>query len=699
MLAVWNHGKRLTKAREHIFPKMDFKPFDGKKFTKGFDNTQKKVIFGKSWYIDMLRRKSDEELNSLWYSLLKEKLAIQSDRYYLAQKNLGTRHDIKENKGKIAVSMARIKTVFAERQQINNEFTMLLEYWYIRNKQTSKNFEVDNKHIRAKMKPQLYTRKLVDVPRTKKLILQEMKKIENEKNIQLENIKNSVIQEKKNELRKLREEYRDAFYASKFNEKELKEIKEIRSNRKIEIDNSNRLTSLQRRKKIIFDNKLQNLEDKLNAYKASIEKSKIYENKEDEILFKKDLENTKNKLRLLKMRREKELDQYEEIEKFKEIKKKIKQREQEMMNKEEKLNSKLDKENKLDSNKNNMDMEKMKDLKQSKSENINNIDLNKNENNSNSSNPNSISNSLSVKITKNSNSSLSNIRIKNNLKAETEFKNQEYEITEQKKRKRADQNFENEKLEDDEKNEIDNNYQRKNQDYFNEIIDAEYIRKKTKNEKYIEFKEKLDKKTKKEVRELVNRKMIRTKEMLGGKYRKILYDYKHEAIKEIKPYQIQLKNEIENIYNINNLIEDKTIQKPVIIKEVKVNPNKKLYKDIFSGKQISPIPFKPKNKNNKPNSPLNRKEISSAKNLIARKNRKQILSYYIKNYKELSKNGQNKVYNKLQKIRSQEARNIIKKELIAIKASVSHPESFYRTSGKYVKKVEEKITTISHENN
>ena len=87
---------------------------------------------------------------------------------------------------------------------------------------------------------------------------------------------------------------------------------------------------------------------------------------------------------------------------------------------------------------------------------------------------------------------------------------------------------------------------------------------------------------------------------------------------------------------------------------------------------------------------MKRKEISAAKNLIARKNRKQILSYYIKNYQELSIRGQNKVYNKLQKIRSQEARNIIQKELTAIKAAVSHPESIYRTSGKYVKKVVEK---------
>lgn len=699
MLAVWNHGKKLSKAREQIFPKMDFKPFDGNKFTKGLENTNKKINFGKSWYIDMLRRKSDEELNSLWFSLLKEKLSIQSDQYYLAQKSLGVRNDIKVVRGKIAVSMARIKTVFAERQSINNEFTMLLEYWYIRNKQNLKKFEVDSNSLTQKMKPQLYSRKLVEVPRTKKLILEEMKKIENEKKNQLENVQKAVFVERKKELIKLKEELKESFYEKKFIENEEKELRENKIKRRAEIE-TKKLNKVAEKKKKIYDNKVKNMLEKLNEFKANLEKVKNSQNKEDELKIKFEIDKTRNKLRVLNMKREKELDKDEELEKFKLIKSEI-----------IKKKHSISKENALLRVKNELKIAKKQKYSSSKYETIetNETKETNKTNKTNETNDENEENYETVKVVKNKtvgqvgqSENISGSLVKKQKTSSSEstkekenlFKKQEYEITEHKKKRRAENNFEEEEEEEvEEKNHNFYKYKENlvdsKEDYFNDVVD-EYKIKKTKEEKFAEFKEKLDEKTRKEVLDMVDEKLIHSREMLGGKYRKILFDYKNETTKEVKPYQKQLNNELDSINNFKNLIGEKQIKRPNIIKDVKIDSNKQIYLDIFEGKVNAPISLKAASKKTKLNGPLSRKEISAAKNLIARKNRKQILSYYIKNYEELSKKGQNKVYNKLQKIRSQEARNIIQKELIAIKAAVSHPESFYRTLAKKVKKVEEK---------
>jgi hypothetical protein len=75
---------------------------------------------------------------------------------------------------------------------------------------------------------------------------------------------------------------------------------------------------------------------------------------------------------------------------------------------------------------------------------------------------------------------------------------------------------------------------------------------------------------------------------------------------------------------------------------------------------------------------LSNKEISHAKSLIQRKNKRQVLSQYLKNANMLSKSGRVNAYNKIQKIRSKQAQDIFQKELSALKHHLKQPNSFYQ---------------------
>lgn len=88
---------------------------------------QEKV--GRAWKPSELRLKSHLDLHKLWYVLLKEKLALQSDKYYCIR--MKSRFFGNGNLYKVKLSMARLLTVVHERAIVANNFRSLLEDKYI----------------------------------------------------------------------------------------------------------------------------------------------------------------------------------------------------------------------------------------------------------------------------------------------------------------------------------------------------------------------------------------------------------------------------------------------------------------------------------------------------------------------------------------------------------------------------------------
>ncbi|KAF5207602.1 54S ribosomal protein L4 protein [Thalictrum thalictroides] len=80
------------------------------------DRTQeegKLVVYGRSWKASELRLKSWEDLQKLWYVLLKEKNMLMTQRQMLHAQNL--RFPNPERVPKVRKSMCRIKHVLTER--------------------------------------------------------------------------------------------------------------------------------------------------------------------------------------------------------------------------------------------------------------------------------------------------------------------------------------------------------------------------------------------------------------------------------------------------------------------------------------------------------------------------------------------------------------------------------------------------------
>ncbi|CAK9169384.1 unnamed protein product [Ilex paraguariensis] len=73
----------------------------------------KPVVYGRSWKASELRLKSWDDLNKLWYVLLKEKNMLMSQRQMLHAQNL--RFPNPERIPKVRKSMCRIKHVLTER--------------------------------------------------------------------------------------------------------------------------------------------------------------------------------------------------------------------------------------------------------------------------------------------------------------------------------------------------------------------------------------------------------------------------------------------------------------------------------------------------------------------------------------------------------------------------------------------------------
>ncbi|XP_022968794.1 39S ribosomal protein L47, mitochondrial-like [Cucurbita maxima] len=73
----------------------------------------KPVVYGRSWKASELRLKSWDDLNKLWYVLLKEKNMLMTQRQMLNAQNL--RFPNPERIPKVRKSMCRIKQVLTER--------------------------------------------------------------------------------------------------------------------------------------------------------------------------------------------------------------------------------------------------------------------------------------------------------------------------------------------------------------------------------------------------------------------------------------------------------------------------------------------------------------------------------------------------------------------------------------------------------
>ncbi|XP_071705435.1 uncharacterized protein [Rutidosis leptorrhynchoides] len=74
---------------------------------------EKPVVYGRSWKASELRLKSWDDLQKLWYVLLKEKNMLMTQRQMLHAQNL--RFPNPERLPKVRKSMCRIKHVLTER--------------------------------------------------------------------------------------------------------------------------------------------------------------------------------------------------------------------------------------------------------------------------------------------------------------------------------------------------------------------------------------------------------------------------------------------------------------------------------------------------------------------------------------------------------------------------------------------------------
>ena len=614
MLAVWNQQKRIIRSRDQIFPLIKYKPFEGTNFTNGLDNSNKKFNVGKSWYIDMLRRKSKGDLEKLWYSLLREKLAIQSDKYSLTQKNLRIRDEVKTAFSKVCVSMSRIKTVFAEREKINNEFNMLLEYWYIRNKQMSKNkFEV-TKTIVDWAKKKEYIRMPLEDPKSKNKLLQELKVLDRDKDRQLKKTQESVIQEKKKEINLLKEEIQERVLDHFIQEKErLKKLHELNT---------------------------PSLENQIKAARQNLKELKFKRTAEKDEKIIKETTKSMRKLAVTIDRLKLKIDI-------------------------DSKNAEKEKQEATYENSNEHKKEKAQETIMNNSKNY-------------------------AKITENTEATKAEEVAKNKKTAESAKKNSSSDIVNFKKNpisKNQSTDIQNKKTKKATKDSAASNGEKSAQ-----AEESEGEAKETEKSKVIlqsdEAQKKMDVQaykqtlTKKQIKELEDKikKTLRGKvTRLGVKYRAILADHKKITFDKVAPYRRRLFNEIKNLDDITKVGYEYNTPKPKILEPIKVNTTDPKYQDILLGKVKAPVPYmKKKIVNNKYVKVLSRKEISHAKNLIQRKNKRQILSQYVKNVDMIGKTGKINAYNKIQKIRSKQAKDIFQKELSALKHHLKQPQSFYK---------------------
>lgn len=621
MLAVWNQQKRIIRSKDQIFPLIKYKPFDGNNFSNGLDNTNKKFKVGKSWYIDMLRRKSNSDLEKLWYSLLKEKLAIQSDKYSLTQKNLRIRDEVRTAHSKVCVSMSRIKTVFGEREKINNEFNMLLEYWYIRNKQMSNNkFEV-TKNISDWAKRKHYERTLLEDPKNKNKLMQEIKLLDNERDTQLKKTQDAVIQEKKKEIKLLKEEIQEKVLAKFILEQErLKKLKEKESPKL--------------------------LEDEIKAVKLKLnELEKKRAQTQDQAVKHEATKSMKNlAAKLLKLKLKKQ------VESAKAEKEKQRASEAHSENAQEASST----------NNNNQSAKSISNQKENKEHGAEGANKQ----------------SAERASANNANSSRDVVNFKKNANS----KNQSTEVQKQKakKPKNASATTEASSASNAEESAEQSDESARAAEAAQSAAAGQ--REALKKIDIEAYKQTLAKKQKKELVEKIKKTLRGKVTRLGVKYRAVLADHKKITLDKVAPYRRRLFNEMRNLDDITKVGYEYNVPKPNILEPVKVNVAEQKYQDILLGKIKAPVPYMKKSDNNNKKyvKAISRKEVSHAKSLIQRKNRRQVLGQYVKNVDTLSKTGKTNAYNKIQKIRAKQAQDIFLKELSALKHHLKQPNSFYK---------------------
>eukprot|EP00002_Diphylleia_rotans_P029095 TRINITY_DN58_c0_g2_i1.p1 TRINITY_DN58_c0_g2~~TRINITY_DN58_c0_g2_i1.p1 ORF type:complete len:150 (-),score=42.29 TRINITY_DN58_c0_g2_i1:471-920(-) len=101
-------------------------------FIEKIDPNKPKPSAGRAWRVDELRLKSDEDLDKLWYVLVKEQNMLYSTKHALKaeQKTFPDKHRI----AKVKQTMARIRTVLSEReharrfQLMETQFKLAVEF-------------------------------------------------------------------------------------------------------------------------------------------------------------------------------------------------------------------------------------------------------------------------------------------------------------------------------------------------------------------------------------------------------------------------------------------------------------------------------------------------------------------------------------------------------------------------------------------
>lgn len=95
----------------------------------GQETSVDKVTTGRAWKAVELRLKSDEDLNKLWYVMLKEESTLLGDKYL--KKHKYTIPGLKPRLDNVKQTKARILTVLREREMVREKYWKILETEYV----------------------------------------------------------------------------------------------------------------------------------------------------------------------------------------------------------------------------------------------------------------------------------------------------------------------------------------------------------------------------------------------------------------------------------------------------------------------------------------------------------------------------------------------------------------------------------------
>ena len=98
------------------------------------ENKENKIVVGRSYYKKCLRLKSNEDLKTLYYILLRRKIAYESDIYFMLQNKIKSIY-VKQALEKIKKSITSLISIFEERENIKNNTMILFEFFYYKKQQ------------------------------------------------------------------------------------------------------------------------------------------------------------------------------------------------------------------------------------------------------------------------------------------------------------------------------------------------------------------------------------------------------------------------------------------------------------------------------------------------------------------------------------------------------------------------------------